>query len=625
MTNYNDFQPFLRPFIPPLQQPPSQPFNPFFNYMAHQLTGPMLQYPFPYNPFNRMTFPPLPRSSGALIQPPAGFTFLDPWEGENVFLSPDKKNAQRLQGLWDRTIVYLNAFIAVNRPLRLKVIKCDTMGRKLVCLKFGIVSNPVHRYNFENDDTPVCTIVSEMRENSLISLVVYSGDKIIVAFVDGKEAGRLPFSHLGLPFLLLCGQISSIMILDDFMTPIPPQPAHPLTHVSDADFPPLAGSEDLTAASNGPATSSKEEDNEAATIISNGHDVASVNGKEATTPTVTDADSISSTHPDLVSQLLQLCDDPTDKPATPKKTSSNKKQSTATITLPIKGPDETVVRKKRIAHIFPDSVPDPASKQSFHLNPEVAPFTPKFPNGPDKSEEEKAASRNGSGDDGKKTGARPCSASRCNSGSPVDEEVAEADPERKWYSSICMKQAKSVITRKTAKEEADYIFSSQLRVGDNIFMKIPAGWSRAENGSLFFGLTTIPLLKLDTSKLPPHPLTLRNPEWSCEWFVTSDLCDAGHACDGLLITRTETGLRITGWKLNYDIHIFPTTESQSIVYPFIGMTGSVTRVHVSSDLKTKPLSDLHKNRLKLLFFLISFFKGMESDEAPCLNIPSHLL
>lgn len=538
---------------------------------------------------------------------------MDPWPGENVFLSPDKKTAQRLQhGQWDRTIVYLNSHIGVNRPLRLGVIRREGTRTGTDCLKFGIVATPVLRYDFQKvDSCPVRTIAAEVRENSIISLIVFSGELNVVAYVDGKEVARLDFSsHSGLlyPFLILSGQVSAIMILDENRSPmlqrLAAQSEHPVPRITDlSDFPPLAPDQELPQLKG-------SSDNVQLSPISDDKDVAVVcNGKatvekEGSNKLAADPDSDASSfiHPDLVSQLLQLCEDPADngdKLISPGKASHQKKW----IQLSNKSPDEIVVRKKRIAHLFPNPDPDDksGSEKSFPLNPDVPPFTP--------TDNTNAQSKqiNGTGKhDNHSDATRDRSSSQNNHSTCGDGDTQE----RKWYTHIAVKYSNSTIIRKKTKEEADYIFSSQFRVGDSIFMKVAAGESHT--GGLFFGMTRAPLLKLDTSQLPPNPLDLKERKWAGDWFVSSDLCDAGHALDGVLVTRTETGIRITGWKLDYHMEVFPE-DSQSIVYPFICMSGDMTSVHVSSDLKVQPLSDLHKNRLKLLFFLIPVLKGMDTN------------
>lgn len=159
--------------------------------------------------------------------------------------------------------------------------------------------------------------------------------------------------------------------------------------------------------------------------------------------------------------------------------------------------------------------------------------------------------------------------SRVSPPSPHPQEIERSSyrrfSRRKWFSNPVVVFHDPLISRMDESPDAkSYIFSAKLMPCEKIgFRMIQTSIQKAK---VVFGVTTVPLLTVDVSELPGDAAQLTT--WS-DWFVYPHLATCVGVSDGLIVTRTHSGISL---MLPHD----PDSEHQIIsgihasatVFPF---------------------------------------------------------
>ena len=151
-----------------------------------------------------------------------------------------------------------------------------------------------------------------------------------------------------------------------------------------------------------------------------------------------------------------------------------------------------------------------------------------------------------------------------------EQKSAVKFPKRKWFSNSVVVFNDPLLSRVDESADAkSYIFSPKLLPHEKIgFRGVRMDGQKAK---LVFGVTTAPLLTVDVTELPADAAQLHGRS---DWFVYSQLAACVGVWDGLLVTRTNSGISL---MLPHD----PDSEHQIIsgidsavtVFPFFQFSG----------------------------------------------------
>jgi hypothetical protein len=141
---------------------------------------------------------------------------------------------------------------------------------------------------------------------------------------------------------------------------------------------------------------------------------------------------------------------------------------------------------------------------------------------------------------------------------------------RKWFNNAVVHFNDPHIIRVDESADAkSYIFSAKMQLNEKIgFRVIPVPGQRAK---LVFGVTTKPLLTIDTGELPVDAAELH----SCDgWFVYEHLATCVSICDGLAVMRSDSGISL---MLPHDPdsghEIISGIDASAVVCPFFQFSG----------------------------------------------------
>ena len=184
---------------------------------------------------------------------------------------------------------------------------------------------------------------------------------------------------------------------------------------------------------------------------------------------------------------------------------------------------------------------------------------------------------------------------------------------RKWYSNACICFQNNLITRLRSADSKNYIFSSEMRIGESIEFKVWKMDLASLEGAIYCGFTTTPILTIDFSALPNDPQTLlQNPDPG-KWMMSGNLFNSIGMCDGLTLSRTETGITLSlGSEDDDDVEIIPDVDPAAIIYPFFHISGCVQSLRILTPDRVEPLSLKNQVRVYLVFFYLPLLQRKRS-------------
>lgn len=151
-----------------------------------------------------------------------------------------------------------------------------------------------------------------------------------------------------------------------------------------------------------------------------------------------------------------------------------------------------------------------------------------------------------------------------------ENKAAVPVPRRKWFNNAVVHFNDPVITRVDESADAkSYIFSSKMQLNEKIgFKVVPVSGQKAK---LVFGVTTKPLLTVDTGALPIDAAQLHSRDG---WFVYEHLATCVSVCDGLAVMRSVSGISL---MLPHDPdsghEIISGIDASATVCPFFQFAG----------------------------------------------------
>ena len=157
--------------------------------------------------------------------------------------------------------------------------------------------------------------------------------------------------------------------------------------------------------------------------------------------------------------------------------------------------------------------------------------------------------------------------------SPAISARTRSSVSRKWFSNSVVLCNDPLISRIDESAGAkSYIFSSKMQLKERIgFRAVPRGAMK-----LVFGVTTAPLLKVDVNHLPLDASQLRNHS---DWFVYSQLATCVGVTEGLLVTRTHSGISLRLFDDPESEHqIISGIDASVTVYPFFQFSGGAIQL-----------------------------------------------